>query len=255
MSNKVVLITGASSGMGFEAARQLAETGHKVYAGARRVERMDALRPLGVVPVALDVTEADSNAAVVARILDAEGRIDVLINNAGFGLYGPVEEVPLDQARYQFEVNLFGLADLTQRVLPQMRAQGSGRIVNVSSMGGRIFTPMGAWYHATKHALEGWSDCLRLELAPFGITVSLIEPGGVKTEWGPIAFEGLRAYAETSPYKAQVAGYLRRVDGAGLPGTDAGVLAREFVRAATEPNPKRRYVKGFGARPMLFIRK
>ena len=257
MSNKVVLITGASSGIGYEAAKQLAAAGHKVYAAARRVERMDDLKPLGVVPVALDVTREADNAAVVARILDAEGRLDVLINNAGFGLYGPVEDVSLADARYQFDVNLFGLAHLTQLVLPQMRAQGAGRIVNVSSMGGRIFTPMGAWYHATKHALEGWSDSLRIEVAPFGIGVVLIEPGGVKTEWGPIAFESMRKYAETSAYKDQIAAYLRRVDSpdASLPGTAPEVLARTFVRAATAPRPKRRYLTGLGAKQFVFIRR
>ena len=112
-----------------------------------------------------------------------------------FGLYGPVEEVPLGDARYQFEVNLFGLAHLTQLVLPHMRAQRSGRIVNVSSVGGRIYSPFGAWYHATKHALEGWSDCLRLETAPFNIAVVLIEPGLIRTDFGDVASAELRKHS------------------------------------------------------------
>ena len=132
-------------------------------------------------PVEMDISKGGDNERAVPRIVESEGRIDVLINNAGFGLYGTVEDVPLDDARYQFEVNLFGLAHLTQLVLPHMRAQGAGRIVNISSMGGRIFTPFGAWYHATKHALEGWSDCLRIEAAPFNIQVVLIQPGGIRT--------------------------------------------------------------------------
>ncbi len=257
MSKLIVLITGASSGMGFEAAKLFAEQGHKVYAGARRVEKMADLEPVGVVPVGMDVTKPEDNAAAVARVVDAEGRIDVLINNAGFGLYGPVEDIPLDDARYQFEVNLFGLADLTQKVLPHMRAQKSGRIVNVSSMGGKIYTPLGAWYHATKHALEGWSDCLRLEVEPFGIQVSVIEPGGIKTEWGGVVGEGMKKYYDKSAYKAQMDPFLKAMDGydTNPQGTEPRVLAEEFLKAATEPRPRRRYVKGFAAKPMIFVRK
>lgn len=179
---KIILVTGASSGMGREAAILLASGGHTVYAGARRAERMDDLSAHGITPVEMDVSKAEDNERAVRRVIDAEGRIDVLINNAGFGLYGTVEDIPLDDARYQFEVNLFGLAHLTQLVLPHMRAQGGGRIVNTSSMGGRIFTPFGAWYHATKHALEGWSDCLRIETAPFNIQVVLIQPGLIQAD-------------------------------------------------------------------------
>ena len=257
MSKKVVLITGASSGMGYEAAKLFAEQGHKVYAGARRVEKMADLAPLGVVPVGMDVTNAVDNKAAVSQIIAAEGRIDVLINNAGFGLYGSVEDVPIDDARYQFEVNLFGLADLTQRVLPHMRAQQSGRIVNTSSMGGKIFTPLGAWYHATKHALEGWSDCLRLELAPFGIQVSVIQPGGVKTEFASVTGESLAKLSDTSAYSAQLDAFRKMMQGFedNPQGTEPRVLAQEFLKAATDTRPRRRYVKGFAARPMMFIRK
>jgi len=257
MSKLVVLITGASSGMGHEAAKLFADQGHKVYAGARRVEKMAALEPLAVVPVGMDVTKPADNDAAVAQIIAAEGRIDVLINNAGFGLYGPVEDIPLDDARYQFEVNLFGLADLTQKVLPHMRAQKSGRIINVSSMGGRVFTPLGAWYHATKHALEGWSDCLRLEVAPFGIHVSVIQPGGIKTEWGGVVGEGMKKYYDDSAYKAQMDAFQKVMGGYddNPQGTEPRVLAEEFLKAATAPKPRRRYVKGAFAKPMMFVRK
>ena len=243
MSKLVVLITGASSGMGHEAAKLFAEQGHKVYAGARRVEKMAALEPLGVVPVGMDVTKPDDNAAVVDRMIAAEGRIDVLVNNAGFGLYGPVEDIPLDDARYQFEVNLFGLADLTQQVLPHMRAKKSGRIVNVSSVGGKIFTPFGAWYHATKHALEGWSDALRLEVAPFGIQVSVIEPGGIRTDWGGIVGEGMKKYYDGSAYQAQMDPFMKLMNGYDTDprGTEPRVLAEEFLKAATDPRPRRRH--------------
>lgn len=257
MSELVVLITGASSGMGYEAAKLFAEAGHRVYAGARRVEKMADLAPLGITPIGMDVTKPEDNAAAVDQIVGAEGRFDVLINNAGFGLYGPVEDIPLDDARYQFEVNLFGLADLTQKVLPHMRAQGSGRIINVSSMGGKVFTPFGAWYHATKHALEGWSDCLRIEVAPFGIHVSVIEPGGIKTSWGGIVVEGVKKYYEDSAYKAQLDPFLKMMSGydESPQGTDPVVLARVFVKAATDAKPRRRYVKGYGAKPAMFVRK
>ncbi len=259
MTSKVVLITGASSGMGRSAALLFAHDGHKVYAGARRVDRMqEELAPKGIVPVALDVTKPEDNERVVNQIIEAEGRIDVLINNAGFGLYGPVEDVPLDDARYQFEVNLFGMADLTRRVLPHMRAQHSGRIINTSSMGGKIFTPMGAWYHATKHAVEGWSDCLRIETAPFGIQVVVIEPGGIKTEFADVVGRQLEKYYGNSAYDDQMKPFIDMMgdDNSMMDRmTEPDVLGKVFVEAATTDKPKRRYVKGFGARPALFIRK
>ena len=254
--SKVVLITGASAGMGREAAILLAKGGHRVYAGARRVDRMADLADHGVTPVELDVTNSDDNRRVVNQIVEATGRIDVLINNAGFGLYGPVEEIPLDDARYQFEVNLFGVAHLTQLVMPHMRAQGSGRIVNISSVGGKVYSPFGSWYHATKHALEGWSDCLRLEAAPFNIQVVLVQPGLIRTDFGDVAAEQLRKYGDGA-YKSRIAPLLKMRDDGRVQdrGTRAEVLAEVFVEAATTGKPRRRYVKGMLARPALFVRK
>lgn len=136
MEKKVILLTGASSGMGYETAQMLAEQGHIVYGGARRVEKMEPLKQYGVKPISLDVTDADSCHEAVKTIVDNEGRIDVLINNAGYGSYGAVEDVTIEEAKRQFEVNVFGLARLIQHVLPYMRKQGSGRIINTSSMGG-----------------------------------------------------------------------------------------------------------------------
>ncbi len=252
-----MLITGASSGMGRETAILLARRGHTVYAGARRADRMGDLAELGVVPVQMDVTRAEDNERAVRLIVDAEGRIDVLINNAGFGLYGPVEDISLEDARYQFEVNLFGLAHLTRLVLPHMRAQGAGRIVNTSSMGGRVFTPFGAWYHASKHALEGWSDCLRIETAPFNIQVVLIQPGLIRTEFGQVLGGKLQKYYEGSAYTAGLDRFFAMMSSpsAASRGTDSDVLARVFVEAATAGRPRRRYVKGATARPLMFIRK
>ena len=255
--SKVVLITGASSGMGREAAILLAQKGHRVYAGARRVDRMADLAERGITPVEMDVSKGDDNERVVSQVIESEGRIDVLINNAAFGLFGPVEDVPLDDARYQFEVNLFGLAHLTQLVVPHMRAQGSGRIVNISSMSGKVFMPLGAWYHATKHALEGWSDCLRYETAPFNIQVVLIEPGWIKTEFGDVMRAQLEKYRGDTAYKAQVEAFLKRMDYSGAMDlrTDPKVLAKVFLKAATTDKPRRRYVKGALARPVMFARK
>lgn len=194
-----VLVTGASSGMGKATAMKLLRDGYTVYAVARRVEQMRDLEELGATVVAVDVTKDDELVKLVGSI---GGGVDVLVNNAGFGLYGAVEDTTIDDARYQFEVNLFAMARLTQLVLPGMRARRTGRIVNLSSMGGKVYTPLGAWYHASKHAVEGWSDCLRLELKPFGIDVVVIEPGIVATEFGSVLAgpvlerSGQGAYAE-----------------------------------------------------------
>ncbi len=254
---KVVLITGASAGLGREAAILLATQGHTVYAGARRVDRLAELAGSGITAVEMDVTTAGDNERAVNRIIEAEGRIDVLINNAGFGIYGPVEDVPLDDARYQFEVNLFGVAHLTQLVLPHMRAQGSGRIVNISSMVGKVFTPMGAWYIATKHALEGWSDCLRLETAPFGIQVVLIEPGAIQTEFGDVMVAELAKIPADSPYHPRIAALsaLMEDPGAVENRTGAVAAAKVYAKAATTRRPRRRYVTGALARPWMWTRR
>jgi len=164
----VALVTGASSGIGKETVKKLLEAGYTVYAAARRVEKMNDLADLGASILKMDVTDRVSIEAGVTNILYGERSIDVLVNNAGYGSYGAIEDVPLEEVRRQFEVNIFGLARLTQLVLPGMREKRFGKIVNVSSMGGKIYTPFGGWYHATKHALEGLSDSLRLETAPFG---------------------------------------------------------------------------------------
>ena len=174
MTERVALITGASSGIGAATARRLRGLGYTVYAGARRVERMGDVAELGIHAVALDVSDDASMVGLVDRIIGETGRIDVLVNNAGYGAYGALEEVPLAEARRQFDVNLFGLARLTQLVLPHMRAQRAGRIINVSSVGGRIYGPLGAWYHAAKFSVEGLSDALRLASRPSAVSSARI---------------------------------------------------------------------------------
>ena len=187
--DKIAFVTGASSGIGEATVRRLLAGGYKVFAGARRLERMASLGSIGAVLVPLDLTDDGSIVRAVEFIKSQAGRIDVLVNNAGYGSYGALEDVPLEEARRQFEVNVFGLARLCQLVLPMMRAQKSGKIVNVTSIGGKIWEPLGSWYHATKFAVEGLSDCLRAEVDRLGIDVIIIEPGAIRTEWAAIAMK------------------------------------------------------------------
>ena len=198
---KVILITGASSGIGFDAARTLARQGHRVYAAARRVALMEPLQTDGVHVIGMDVTDEASMKNAVETVLQQEGRIDVLVNNAGFGYFGAIENVPMEEARKQLEVNVFGLARLTQLVLPVMRQQGSGRIINTSSIAGKMTFYMGGWYNVTKYAVEAFNDALRMEVKPFGINVVKIEPGAIKTDWGVIAANHLKETSKDTVYQ------------------------------------------------------
>ena len=254
----VALVTGASSGIGEATALELLRLGFTVYAVARRADRMADLAAKGVHTLSMDVTDDASITAGVDRVLAEAGRIDVLVNNAGYGSYGALEDVALSEGRYQFEVNVFGLARLVQLVLPHMRERGRGRIINVSSMGGKIYEPLGAWYHATKFAVEGLSDSLRLELKPFGIDVVIVEPGSIRTEWGSIAADkleqtsGKTAYADQA---AKVAKVLRESAAEGGKATDPVVIGELIGKAATARRPRTRYVAGYGARPLLLARR
>ncbi|HEV7773435.1 MAG TPA: SDR family NAD(P)-dependent oxidoreductase [Conexibacter sp.] len=185
--SKAVLITGCSSGIGQATARRLAASGWTVYATARRLESIADLEAAGCRTLALDVTDEDSMVAAVRTIEETHGAVGVLINNAGYSQSGAIETVPLDAVLRQFETNVFGLARLTQLVLPKMRDQRWGKIVNLGSMGGKLVFPGGGWYHATKHALEAVSDALRFEVRGFGIDVILLEPGLITTEFGNAA--------------------------------------------------------------------
>jgi short-subunit dehydrogenase len=252
---KVAIITGASAGMGKSVAHILHDQGYIVYGAARRVEKMKDLEEKRMKIISLDLTDDSSIVEAVETVKKNEGRIDLLINNAGYGSYGSVEEVPIEEARRQFEVNIFGLGRLTQLVIPVMREQKSGRIVNISSMGGKIYTPFGAWYHATKHALEGWSDCLRIELKEFGIDVVVVEPGGIQTEWGNIAMEHLLATSGSGPYANAVGKVMKGMENSSSKLTHVDVLGKEIAKAATENKPKTRYVKGYMAKPTLTLRR
>ncbi|GAB3603596.1 oxidoreductase [Kineococcus gypseus] len=259
MTTKVALVTGASSGIGEATARRLRTAGFTVYGAARRVDRMSDLAQAGVHPLALDVTDDTSTKSAVQQVLTDHGRIDVLVNGAGYGSYGALEDVPLDEARAQMDVNVFGLAQMTQLVLPTMRARRSGRIVNIASMGGQFATPMGAWYHASKYAVEGLSDALRLELRRFGIDVIVIEPGSVRTEWGAIAADKLRATSGSGPYREQATAMAASLASSSRPDarstSPTSVIAEAVTTAATSRRPRTRYRVGFGAKPLVLLRR
>ncbi len=204
--SKAVLITGCSSGIGRATARRLAAGGWTVYATARRPESIAELEAAGCRTLPLDVTDEASMVAAVRTIEETHGAVGVLVNNAGYSQSGAIETVPLEAVRRQFETNVFGLARLTQLVLPKMRDQRWGKIVNLGSMGGKLVFPGGGWYHATKHALEAISDALRFEVRGFGIDVILLEPGLITTEFGNAAVasmsevDGAGATREADPY-------------------------------------------------------
>ncbi|MDR3241472.1 MAG: SDR family NAD(P)-dependent oxidoreductase [Lactobacillaceae bacterium] len=250
---KVVAITGASNGMGEEAVKVFAAKGWIVYGGARRVEKI----PTGelIHALKLDVTDSESNHAFIHTILDEQGQIDVLINNAGYGEYGPVEDIAMNNARKQFETNFFGAAELTQLVLPTMRAQKSGRIINISSIGGDVYMPLGAYYHATKAALQQWSDSLDIEVAQFGIRSIVVQPGLTKSAWNQITMENAQKNLKPN---SVYAGLVKNV--AGMLNASSSIkdatsldLAKLFYVAATDAKPKRRYFNAFTDRATVHV--
>lgn len=255
---KVILVTGASSGMGKDAALQLIKEGHIVYGAARRIEKMEDIKIAGGYTMQMDITKEEDVKKVVNQIMEDQGQVDVLVNNAGYAVYGAVETVSNEDAHKQFEVNIFGLANITKEVIPHMRKQHSGKIINISSMGGKVYTPYGAWYHATKHALEGWSDCLRLELKPFGIDVVVVEPGGIKTEFGDVMYEPMVERSKGSAYEQSVTKMAQQaLEMYNKQGTlsDPKVITDLISKAIHAKKPKTRYVAGKFAKPMMFIRK
>jgi NAD(P)-dependent dehydrogenase (short-subunit alcohol dehydrogenase family) len=204
--SKAVLVTGCSTGIGRATAERLARRGWTVFASARRLESIKDLADAGCTLVTLDVADEESRRAAVGLVEATEGALGALVNNAGYGLSGPVEEVPLDEWRRQFETNLFGMVRLTQLALPGMRRQRWGRIVNVSSIGGRLTFPGGGPYHASKHAVEAMSDALRYEVKPFGVRVSVIEPGIIRTKFADTAVSSATEHGADGPYAEFSAG-------------------------------------------------
>jgi NAD(P)-dependent dehydrogenase (short-subunit alcohol dehydrogenase family) len=261
-ASKAVLITGCSSGIGHATAEHLAARGWTVYASARRTESIADLAERGCRTLSLDVTDEDSMRAAVTAVEDAEGAVGVLVNNAGYSQSGAIETLPVDRLRAQFETNVFGLVRLCQLVLPGMRRQGGGRIVNVSSMGGRLTFPGGGAYHGTKHAVEALSDALRFEVRGFGVDVVLIEPGLIKTRFGETAAGSIDAgvadgddpYAE---FNAAVGAATAEVYEGPLARLGGGpeTVARAIERAISSRRPKTRYKVTPSARLILAQRR
>jgi len=249
----VALVTGASSGMGKDIASRLMREGYDVYAGARRMDRMADLEKTGARTFALDVTLDQSMADAIGLVQAQSGRLDVLVNAAGYGQYGALEDVPIDEGRHQFETNLFGIARLVQLSLPMMRAQRSGRIINISSIGGKFALPLGGWYHASKFALEGYSDALRNEVRQFGVDVVVIEPGGIASEWEGIAAKEADRLSGRGAYGDMVAKF-RKLQ-SGQKGAPPSVVSDLIVRALKARDPAPRYSGGLMARPLLFLRR
>jgi NAD(P)-dependent dehydrogenase (short-subunit alcohol dehydrogenase family) len=242
---QAVLITGCSTGIGRATAERLAKKGLTVYATARKLDSIADLEASGCRTLALDVTDEESMRAAVSAVEEAEGAVGALVNNAGYSLSGAVEALDLGEVRRQFETNVFGLVRMCQLVLPGMRRQGHGRIVNLSSIGGKVVFPGGGAYHGTKHAVEGFSDALRFEVAPFGVGVSVIEPGLIRTEFANTAVgtigEGEGPYADfNAAVGATTAGAyegpLAKVFGGG-----PGSVARAIEKAVTAKHPRTRY--------------
>ncbi len=251
---KVVLVTGVSSGIGLETAKQLIKNNFIVYGAARRIENRTDLTSLGIQLIQMDLVDEISIASGVEKILSKEGSIDVLINNAGYGSYGALEDVQMQEARNQFDVNIFGLAKLTQLVLPKMREHRSGRIVNISSIGGSIGEPHGAWYHVTKYALEGLSDSLRMELKQFNIDVVIIKPGAILTEWNTIARENLLKVSGNTAYGDLAKKHVKMLEGADKQGSAPIVVAETILKSVLAKKPRTRYATGKGAKIILFLR-
>ena len=246
--SRAVLVTGCSSGIGQATAERLAERGWTVYATARRPESISDLEQKGCRTLALDVTDEESMRAAISAVERAEGAVGVLVNNAGYSQSGAIEDVPMDDVRRQFETNVFGLVRMCQLVLPGMRDQGWGKIVNVSSMGGKLVFPGGGFYHATKYAVEAISDALRWEVAGFGVDVAIIEPGLIRTEFGDTAAHGVgEAVPSDGPYaefNAAVAKSTKEVYEDGPMAKLGGgpeTVAKAIEKAISRRRPKTRY--------------
>jgi NAD(P)-dependent dehydrogenase (short-subunit alcohol dehydrogenase family) len=255
--SKAVLVTGCSTGIGRATAAHLAAAGWTVYATARRPETLAGLEAQGCRTLALDVTDETSMRAAVEAVEQAEGAVGVLVNNAGYSQSGAIESVPMDSVRAQFETNVFGLIRMCQLALPGMRRQRWGKIVNLSSMGGRLTFPGGGLYHATKYAVEALSDALRFEVAGFGVDVILVEPGLITTEFGDTAAHGVTSnteadgpYAEFNATVASATANVYKGPAAKLGGPPEAV-ARVIEKAVAASRPRARYKVTPSARLMI----
>ena len=253
---KVVLITGTAYGIGKSTAELLIEKGHIVYGGDILVEENLYLNDIGGTALEMDVTNQEHIDKAINQIISEQGRVDVLVNNAGLGVYGAIEDVSMEDIYYQYDVNLFGLARVTKAVLPYMREKESGLIINISSVLGETYGPLAGWYLSTKHALEGWSDALRVELKEFDIDVVVVQPGAINTNFSNVTKTYIDKYRENSAYQHLY----------GEPITDTGnevlsnqsdpiVIAKVINKAMNARNPKTRYAAGAYSKIGIFLRK
>ncbi len=259
MKEKVILITGASGGIGFSISKLLISQGHKVYATTRKAntDKINELRNLGVNILELDVTSEESCKQCVEELVKKEGKIDVLVNNAGYGSYGPIETVEIDEAKKQLEVNVFGLVRMTKLVLPYMRENKSGKIINISSVAGRVTTYLGGWYHASKYAVEALSNALRMEVKEFGIDVVLIEPGAISSNWGIIAADNLEKSTKNTVYEKNashvVNAYRMMYSPKNKMISSPDLVAKKVSKAIKASRPKARYAFGVGAKALITL--
>jgi short-subunit dehydrogenase len=253
---KTVLVTGASAGIGKATAIYLAQNGYQVYGAARRIEKMQELKAYGIKPIALDITKDESVEESITQILKEAGSIDILVNNAGFGLEGAIEDIPMEEARYQLEVNVFGAMRLAQLVLPKMRENKYGKIVNISSVGGKIAFPLGGWYHASKFALEALSDSMRNEVREFGIDVIVVEPGATQSEWGNVATDILLKVSGHTAYKDLAAKTHNVFTRLSKDVVEPIVIAKLVRKGIEAKRPKTRYTTSqMASSLLLFLRR
>jgi len=241
---KVILITGTAHGIGKSTAKYLIDKGHIVYGGDILVEENLYLNEIGGVALEMDVTKQDHVDNAINQIIAEQGRIDVLVNNAGIAVGSAIEDVSMEDALYQFEVNLFGIGRTVKAALPHMRAQGSGTIINISSVLGKAYNPLYGWYVSSKHALEGWSDVLRLEVDQFGIDVVIVEPGMIKTNIGNYSAQYFEKYSKNSAYANFYGSPDDKEENSFDNYSDPIVIAKVIDKAIDARSPKTRYSAG-----------
>ena len=241
---KVILITGTAHGIGKATAEYLIDKGHIVYGGDILVQENLYLNDIGGVALEMDVTKQEDVDNAINQVIAEQGRIDVLVNNAGIAVGSAIEDVSMEDAMYQFEVNLFGIGRTVKATLPHMRAQGSGTIINISSVLGKAYNPLYGWYVSSKHALEGWSDVLRLEVEQFGIDVVIIEPGMIKTNIGNYSARYFEKYSKNSEYENFYGSPDDKEENTFDSYSDPIVIAKVIDKAISAKNPKTRYSAG-----------
>ena len=253
---KVILITGTAYGIGRSTAEFLLDKGHIVFGGDILVEENLYLNDIGGIALEMDVTNQEHIDKAVQQIINEHGRIDVLVNNAGLGVYGAIEEVTMEDAYYQYDVNLFGLARVTKSVLPHMRKQKSGTIINISSVLGETYGPLAGWYLSSKHALEGWSDALRVELKEFDIDVVIVQPGAINTNFFNVSRSYLDKYKQDSNYTHLYGEPVADSENSVLSNqSEPIVIAKVINKAINARNPKTRYAAGAYSKLGIFLRR